>query len=297
MKAFLWSAVVTAVLALSANTACADSFFFTTNDPDGKMAMASRPGSAGKLEIEAADDFLLTSETKITGGSFTGLLSGATLSDIVDVRIEIYRVFPNDSTVPPSGHVPTRNNSPSDVEFADRSASASTLSFTPAIVNSTFNAANSVLNGIHPFPNQTTQGDGPVSGQEVKFNVDFTTPFTLPADHYFFVPQVQLANGDFYWLSSPKPIDPGGSPPGTPFLPDLQTWIRNEDLAPDWLRVGTDIVGGNPAPQFNATFSLSGQTIPEPSSLVILGTGVAVLAACSRRRFVKSAEGSAGRGR
>ena len=55
-------------------------------------------------------------------------------------------------------------------------------------------------------------------------------------------------------------------------------------LAPDWLRVGTDIVGGTTPPQFNAAFSLSGQTVPEPSSLVILVTGVAVLTAGCRKR-------------
>ena len=90
-----------------------------------------------------------------------------------------------------------------------------------------------------------------MAGQEVQFNVIFQTPFSLPADHYFFVPQVQVSTGDFFWLSAPKPI----IPPGTPFPPgftDLQTWIRNEDLQPDWLRVGMDIVGGNPAPTFNA---------------------------------------------
>ena len=32
-------------------------------------------------------------------------------------------------------------------------------------------------------------------------------------------------------------------------------WIRNSNLDPDWLRVGTDIVGGT---TFNGTFSLIG---------------------------------------
>ncbi len=285
MKAFLRMAVLAAVAALLTNPASADSFVFTTNDPDGKMAMASRPDAAGKIEIESADDFPLTSTTRLTGATFTGLIpTGASGSDIMDVRIEIYRVFPKDSSFPPSGNVPSRINSPSDVEFADRSASANSLTFTTSIANTSFTAANSVLNGIHPFPGQTTGGDGSVTGQEVKFSVDFSTPFLLAADHYFFVPQVQLTNGDFFWLSAPKPIDAGGSPPGTPFSPDLQTWIRNEDLAPDWLRVGTDIVGGTTPPQFNAAFSLSGQTVPEPSSLVILVTGVTVLTAGCRKR-------------
>ena len=104
-----------------------------------------------------------------------------------------------------------------------------------------------------------------MTGQEVQFNVLFSKPFLLPADHYFFVPQVQLTNGDFFWLSAPKPIvSPGTSfPPG---FTDLQEWIRNENLAPDWLRVGTDIVGGSPAPQFNAAFSCRARRFPNPAA-------------------------------
>src|SRR5207245_893777 len=83
--------------------------------PNNSMAMASRPGAS---EIEAADDFILTSPTLITSASFTGLITGTTsLSNVTNVVAEIYRVFPLDSTVPPSGNVPTRNNSPSDVAF------------------------------------------------------------------------------------------------------------------------------------------------------------------------------------
>ena len=44
---------------------------------------------------------------------------------------------------------------------------------------------------------------------------------------------------------------------------DLQAWIRNSNLAPDWLRIGTDIIGGATPPTFNMTFSLTGETIPE----------------------------------
>ena len=80
-------------------------------------------------------------------------------------------------------------------------------------------------------------------------------------------------------------------PPGTPFpagFTDLQTWIRDEALQPDWMRVGTDVVGGNPAPTFNATFSLTGVAVPGP----IAGAGLpglilacgALLALVRRRR-------------
>lgn len=99
-------------------------------------------------------------------------------------------------------------------------------------------------------------------GTEVLITVTLLTPFDLPADHYFFIPQVEVTNGEFLWLSAAKPI----ASPGTPFNPDLQSWIRNENLAPDWLRIGTDITQQGP---FNAAFSLAGTTqeIPEPEIL------------------------------
>ena len=53
-------------------------------------------------------------------------------------------------------------------------------------------------------------------------------------------------------------------------------------LDPDWLRVGTDIVGGAP-PTFNAAFELAG-TVPEPSTVVLTATGVLALIGIRRRR-------------
>jgi hypothetical protein len=230
---------------------------FQTNDPDGAMTMATHPEASWEIETEAADDFVLPEPSRITHATFTGIIAGtATPSDVADVVVEIYRVFPFDSVDPPSGHVPTRANSPSDNAFATRDSSSSELDYTALVINPTFDAANSVLNGIHASPNQTTGGEGTVSGQEIVFDVTFDPPFELPAGHYFFVPQVSIPGADFYWLSAPKPI----VEPGTPFVGDLQAWIRNDTLAPDWLRVGTDIVGGDPTPTFNATFSLDGDT-------------------------------------
>ena len=49
-----------------------------------------------------------------------------------------------------------------------------------------------MIENINPFPDQATGGEGPVAGQEVRIDVVFTPPFDLPADHYFFVPQVLL---------------------------------------------------------------------------------------------------------
>ena len=55
-----------------------------------------------------------------------------------------------------------------------------------------------------PLPNQTTTGNGAIAGEEVEFDVTFTTPFSLSPAHYFFVPQVEIttANGECLWLSA-----------------------------------------------------------------------------------------------
>ncbi|HJT77592.1 MAG TPA: IPT/TIG domain-containing protein [Gemmataceae bacterium] len=253
-----------------------DNPVIATNNP---MAVVShQPTTATSFdEVEAGDDFILAQPTQLQSATFTGLLpAGTPLTNVTDVTIEIYRVFPNDSnvtrtsgpgTTPPfqTANVPTRQNSPSDVVFDDRdSGAAGELTFTPTLVAPAFTAANSVTDtGIHPKPNQTTGGDGPQAGEEVTFNVTFTKPFDLPADHYFFVPQVQLTGNPspgFLWLAATRP-NPAQNP-------DLQAWIRNSNLNPDWLRIGTDIVGGNPAPTFNLAFSLAGQTVaPSISSL------------------------------
>ena len=141
---------------------------------------------------------------------------------------------------PPSGKVPTRTNSPGDDSFAAFASADGSLTFTTTVLNPNFTAANSVVNGINPIPGQFTGGEGAVSGQEVEFDVTFTTSFSVGAtDHDFFRPEVGVTGGNFLWLSAPKPI----VAPGTTFSPDLQSWIRNQNLSADWLRIGTDITG------------------------------------------------------
>src|SRR5262245_39409811 len=217
--------------------ALADAFVFSTGNPDGLMATATRPESAGKFEIETGDDFVLTQQTLLTGAAFTGLIPlGASTSDIKNVVVEVYRVFPADSDVsrtsgPPTfstANVPTRVNSPSDVALDQRASSDGSLNFIPIVLQATFTANNSVKpGGIHPLPTVFTGGNGSVTGVDIPISVSFGTAFNLAAGQYFFVPQVELSNGDFFWLSAPRPI----VPPGTPFpsgFTDLQSWTRDE---------------------------------------------------------------------
>ena len=236
--------------------AWAATFSFTTGHPDGLMGAASRRASPGKLETETADDFTLDQTTVISRAMIVGLVpSGTQPQDIKEVEVEVYHVFPLDSAIPPSGKVPSRANSPSDVEIgtATRAGNSGTLTFSTNVLNSHFGVGNTVVNNLK-VATAPPGGEGSTAGEEVEITLTFTSPIILPAGHYFFRPEVLLTSGDFLYLSAPKVI---------PAPKDLQGWIRNSNLAPDWLRIGTDIVGGATAPTFNMTFSLAGETVPE----------------------------------
>jgi hypothetical protein len=190
--------------------------------------------------------------------------TGSSVPSVAGVEVEIYHVFKLDSdenrtTGAPTfstDKVPTRVNSPSDVEIgpATRDSSNGTLSFISNQI-SAFQVQNTVIDKINLKPQQLTQGEGPATGEQVAIDITFDTPLFLLPGHYFFRPEVEVIGGNFLFLSSPRS--------GTPFpdgTNDLQAWIRNTNLKPDWLRIGTDIVG---AGTFNMTFSLSGNEIPE----------------------------------
>jgi len=251
--------VLAACLSLSAllllpSRASAGSFSFSTGAPDGLIGTLSRPAGAGLVQTETADDFILSECVLINEATFTGLLPmGASLTSINRVEIEIYHVFPVDSDTNRTPAVVTRMNSPSDVEIHDatRDTLDGSLTANAMLVNPTFSVLNSVVNNINKSPNQFTGGEGSVTGEEVTIRVTFDPPILLPTDHYFFRPEVGLSNGNFLWLSAPKPVNP------PIFVGDLQSWIRNDNLAPDWSRIGTDITHQGP---FNASFSLSGVT-------------------------------------
>ena len=261
-----WLAPLAAFLLVAA--AAADVYHFDTGLADLQIGVASRPTTAGtppKLAIEAADDFVLADPTVIDHATFTGLLragAGALgAPTVTSTTVEIFRLFPLDSASPPSGNVPDRTNSPGDNVFLSRDTTSGTLTnVTMTVLNAGAPVANSVVNAINPVPNQTTGGEGAIVGSEILVDVTFTPPLTLAAGHYYFVPQVEISGGGFYWLSSPKPI----VSPGTPFAGDAEAWVRTAGVTPDWLRVGTDIIGGDPAPAYNASFSLDGIATPLP---------------------------------
>jgi hypothetical protein len=257
----LLSATIAAIMGLGASASAAP-FFFTTGSADGLLGAVSRSESAGKIETETADDFFLTETTIINAATITGLMN-APVTNIANVEVELYHVFPLDSVSPPSGRVLSRVNSPSDVEIdsATRDGMDGSLAFVAKRIATGISVGNTVVNGVNPSPSRTN-GEGPATGDEVNITVRFTHPILLPPGHYFFRPDVLVTGGDFLYMSAPRPI----ASPGTPFIGDLQAWIRNSRLAPDWVRIGTDVIGATPPatpPTFNMTFSLSGQTVAD----------------------------------
>jgi hypothetical protein len=61
LRASMMCSLIAGTLAATPSAALVP-FSFSTGDPDGKMASASRPdGGAGKIEIESADDFVFYS--------------------------------------------------------------------------------------------------------------------------------------------------------------------------------------------------------------------------------------------
>jgi hypothetical protein len=251
-------AVVT-VAATLAMPSWADSFFFSTGAPDGQAGAVTRPATPGKIEVETADDFTLTQTTVLKGVTINGFLAGRTpLTNVVNVEVEFYNVFPLNSA-PASGRSPSRVNSPSDVEIgsATRDARTGGLSFIISQANPSFVIINSVVTDIS-FPFFFTGGDHAMGGQQVQIAVTFTNPIILPAGHYFFRPEVEVNDDNFLFVSAPRPI----IPPGTPVANDAQAWMRNTNLKPDWLRVGTDIIGGAVPPTYNMSFSMTGESLP-----------------------------------
>src|SRR5436309_69096 len=81
------------VSVLLAAYASADPFFFSTGNPDGKVATLSRPLSPAAIQTETADDFILANTSAINQATFTGLIPAeADVNSIVNVEVEIYHI-------------------------------------------------------------------------------------------------------------------------------------------------------------------------------------------------------------
>jgi hypothetical protein len=275
--------------ALTAGSAGATDFFFTTGAADQRLGSLSQPGGPAPQEntrpgFETADDFALTQRTSLTHATFIGLVApGTKLGDITNVETEFYHFLPAGQAT--GGLVPTRVNSPTDFEIADatRDGADGSLSFTATVLDPNFTVGNSVsvVKSGSTSALTATGGNGAFTGEEILFDVTFTNAVDLDPDHLFFRPQVDVANGgQFFWLSAARPAGATVAPGVT----DLQAWVRNDSLAPNWERIGNDVIG---AGSFNMAFSLTGNAVPEPATwaMMIMGFGLAGATLRHRRRW------------
>src|SRR5258706_4655549 len=158
-----------------ARSASAATFVFTTGTPEVFMGRASRRASPGKLETETADDFTLDQTTVIRGATIVGLVPlGTQPQDVKEVEVEVYHVFPLDSANPPSGKVPARANSPSDVEIdtATRAGNSGTLTLSTNVLNANFGVGNSVVNNLK-VATAPPGGEGSTAGEQDDDKVNF----------------------------------------------------------------------------------------------------------------------------
>jgi hypothetical protein len=82
----LTAAILTCGILVAAPVRAA-TFSFTSGIPDGKVGALSRPASPGKLETEAADDFILQQTTVINAATITGWSPWEALEHIRDVEV------------------------------------------------------------------------------------------------------------------------------------------------------------------------------------------------------------------
>src|SRR5262249_48143066 len=181
-------------------------FSFTTGTPDGLMGAASRRASPGKLETETADDFTLDQTTVIRRATIVGLVpSGTQAQDIKEVEVEVYHIFPLDSAIPPSGKVPSRANSPSDVEIgtATRAGNSGTLTFSTNVLNSNFTVGNTVVNNLK-VATAPPGGEGSTAGAKTGATQTFTPPPPLSAAPTLFPRAVPLSSAGVPFPFSPE---------------------------------------------------------------------------------------------
>ena len=196
--------------------------------PDGLLGALSQPASTGHLETETTNNFLLTdTDAHRSGdhhqvdpvGNCPGEYSATSRSRSITSSRGLGR--PLGERALHSQLTRGCRDRHHHARWEPRNAR-----FQHSLLDE-LSVLNTVMDGINRAPTNVTDGEGPASGTVVQITITFIPD--RPAGgitHYFFHQEVQVAGGDFLYLSAPKPI----VAPGTPVTGDFQAWIRNSDL-------------------------------------------------------------------
>jgi len=90
-------------------------------------------------------------------------------------------------------------------ELLVTSTSALSRAALTGLITDASNFAPSLPESLQP-PASTEHNECSMTGTGALFNVCFGIPSLLPIGHYYFMPQVSVANGEFYWLFESKPV-------------------------------------------------------------------------------------------
>ena len=234
-------ATIAAGLAL-ATPAFAGDFFFTTGNADGLLGALSRSDSPGKVETETADDFVLTQTTIISGATIVGLVNAA-VANITNVEVEVYNRFRWTRSVSSVGATCSRASTRrrTSKSMPPRAMEAWERSVLPQRQLSA-NFHRTEHRGKRHQPESEPAGPAArvaTSGAEVEdhHHVHQADP---SARRSLFLSPGGVGGG---WRF-PVAVGAAGRSwrPARRSRSDLQAWIRNARLAPDWVRIGTDVI-------------------------------------------------------
>ena len=190
-------------------------YSFSTGDPDGKMATASSPGQRGSSRSRRPT--ISFSRQRPRSPARPSPASSPGTRSVSNVPVEIYRVFPTIRTrAAPAGRQRSRLPRRRPARIRHRMSHLAADAATGGLQvrdnrHGILHRAQLGAAGWHQSQTgQFTGGNGPVTGEENDFSMSFTNDLLLPANHYFFVPQVgHGSDGNFLWLSAPRPIAGG----------------------------------------------------------------------------------------